>query len=214
MESECRLFFFSYFFFFFGMLPGVYSSLYTARGIAERRFARIEAGSSMAVAVVLGYDSFSPVIGNSVVVTRITDAPRGALAGYTMATQVNNTLVTNPLPGTLAESTWATIGQPSEPVSLNTVRYATPVAGQPALTSRVLPDARMLDLVAVVQAAEIAYCNAIKGDKPGPDGKYPFTKLPCSYIAADKDKVFGLDMEFKHLENGQLVVKQIREFRG
>ena len=36
----------------------------------------------------------------------------------------------------------------------------------------------------------------------------------CRYVWADNEKPRSLDMEFKFLENGKIVLKQSREFHG
>jgi hypothetical protein len=51
---------------------------------------------------------------------------------------------------------------------------------------------------------EKAYCAADPTYYPG----------DCDFVVVDSDKPKSLDMEFKLLENGQFVCKQVREFAG
>ena len=52
---------------------------------------------------------------------------------------------------------------------------------------------------------EIAYCKAETTYYPG--GR-------CSVVWIDRDKPRSLDMEWKILNNGHYVLKQVREFHG
>ncbi|KNC99670.1 uncharacterized protein SPPG_05052 [Spizellomyces punctatus DAOM BR117] len=188
-------------------LRGVYASLYNVRGIEERRFARIEGGITMGIAVVPKYARESPVLANSVVVTKIQDATQRDLAGYTIGSQELNGLVTNPEPGTLSEMTWAIQAIRGRPVAFNTLRQAVPKPGGPARTSRVLTDQQLTDTVKITQKLEITYCAAkAGGNRIGACEDVPFEPV--------ETKEGALDLEVKYLENGHYVFKQIREFHG
>ena len=51
---------------------------------------------------------------------------------------------------------------------------------------------------------ETAYCAA----------KRDYYSGPCEFVTVDNQKPKSLDLEVKLLENGQWVVKQVREFGG
>lgn len=51
---------------------------------------------------------------------------------------------------------------------------------------------------------ENAYCAA----------KRDYYSGPCEFVTVDNQKPKSLDLEVKLLENGQWVVKQVREFGG
>jgi hypothetical protein len=62
----------------------------------------------------------------------------------------------------------------------------------------------MIEMVDIAKKVEIAYCKAKRGYYNG----------SCDSVWLDKDKPRALDMEFKILENGHYVLKQVREFHG
>ena len=184
-------------------IKGVYASLWNVRALSERSFARLEHESSaMGLAVVPQYDNESDVSANAVVVTRAVNGDN--LLAYTLATQAGNNLVTNPDPGTLAETTFASFGSVNRPPRFTTMRFAIPEAGAPARTTPVLEEAKMLELVEITKAVEIAYCSASPDYYPG----------DCRNVWLDDDKPKSLDLEAKILANGHLVIKQSREFHG
>ncbi|TPX61582.1 hypothetical protein SpCBS45565_g07216 [Spizellomyces sp. 'palustris'] len=188
-------------------LRGVYASLYNVRGVEERRFARIEGGITMGIAVVPKYAHESPIKANSVIVTKIQEATQRDLAGYTIGSQELNGLVTNPEPGSLAEMTWAIQAIREQPVAFNTLRQAVPKPGDAARTSRVLTDQQLRETVSITQRLEIAYCAAKAGNNTVGDCEY----VPFEPVETKKG---ALDLEIKFLENGHYVFKQIREFNG
>jgi hypothetical protein len=183
-------------------LKGVYASLWNTRAIEERSFARIDhATAAMGLAVVPAYDTESEVAANGVIITRAVNSD---FLAYTLGLQKDNNLVTNPEPGTIAQSTLATFGGLDRPTRFTTTRFAKPTAASPPLTSSVMTDPQMASVVELVKSVETAYCRVKDGYYPG----------DCRYVWLDETKPRSLDLEFKPLQNGQFVVKQMREFHG
>lgn len=184
-------------------VKGVYAGLWNRRAIEERSFARIDHASvAMGAAIVPAYDNESPVAANAVVITRVVNAT--GVFGYSLSIQKGNNLVTNPDPGTWSEVSVAGIGLGEEPTSITITRFAKPTKDGPALTVPVLGREETLALVGIAAAVEQAYCAADPTYYPG----------DCGFVVVDSDKPKSLDMEFKLLENGQFVCKQVREFSG
>ncbi len=182
---------------------GVYASLWNLRAVAERSFARIDQSSvAMGLAIVPAYDTESDVAANAVVVTRVLNTD--AVYGYSLSIQQGNNLVTNPDPGTFSETMIAGFISDQEPLSFTVTRYAKPTKDGPVLTAQVLSRDQILQIVEISKAVERAYCAA-KRDYYGGD---------CRWVTADNAKPKALDLELKVLENGELVVKQVREFGG
>jgi phosphoenolpyruvate synthase/pyruvate phosphate dikinase len=184
-------------------VKGVYGSLWNKRAIEERSFARIDHSSvAMGLAIVPAYDSESEVAANAVVVTRVLNT--SDVFGYSLSVQVGNNLVTNPDPGTYSEVTIAGFISETEPVSLTITRFAKPTKDSEERTQPVLRRDQMLDLVDLARRVENAYCAA----------KRDYYSGPCEFVTVDNQKPKSLDLELKLLENGQWVVKQVREFGG
>ena len=185
-------------------IKAVYASLWNPRAIEERSFARLDhATSAMGLAVVPAYDTESDVVANGVIITRIVNG--AGIVGYTLSLQQGNVLVTNPTPGTTAQMTLVTFSaDPSRPDRFTVLRTATPTPYGPPLTGSVLPDAKMAEIVAIARAVEVAYCSVSPG----------YTTGSCASVHYDSKKPVALDMEFKVLANGHVVLKQNREFHG
>lgn len=185
-------------------VKAVYASLWNARAIEERSFARLDhATSGMGLAVVPAYDTEANVVANGVVITRIING--ADINGYTLTMQVGNNLVTNPDPGTIAQLSVVTFSADfSRPDRYTVVRYATPTRGEPAATRPVLSDAMMGEIVAVAKRAEDRYCAATPRYNGG----------SCVYIHMNSKKPASLDMEWKLLADRRIVLKQVREFHG
>jgi hypothetical protein len=184
-------------------VKGVYASLWNKRAIEERSFARIDHASvAMGLAIVPTYDIESEVAANAVVVTRVLNT--SDVFGYSLSVQVGNNLVTNPDPGTYSEVTIAGFISETEPVSLTITRFAKPTKDSAERAEPVLPRDQMLDLVDLARRVENAYCAA----------KRDYHSGPCEFVTVDNQKPKSLDLELKLLENGQWVVKQVREFGG
>lgn len=184
-------------------VKGVYASLWNKRAIEERSFARIDHASvAMGLAIVPAYDIESEVAANAVVVTRVLNT--SDVFGYSLSVQVGNNLVTNPDPGTYSEVTIAGFISETEPVSLTITRFAKPTKDSAERAEPVLPRDQMLDLVDLGRRVETAYCAA----------KRDYYSGPCEFVTVDNQKPKSLDLEVKLLENGQWVVKQVREFGG
>jgi phosphoenolpyruvate synthase/pyruvate phosphate dikinase len=184
-------------------VKGVYASLWNKRAIEERSFARIDHSSvAMGLAIVPAYDIEAEVAANAVVVTRVLNT--SDVYGYSLSVQEGNNLVTNPDPGTYSEVTIAGFISETEPVSLTITRFAKPTKESPERTEPVLAREQLLDLVDLARRVENAYCAAKQDYYPG----------PCEFVTVDNQKPKSLDLEVKLLENGQWVVKQVREFGG
>ncbi len=184
-------------------VKGVYASLWNKRAIEERSFARIDHASvAMGLAIVPAYDMDSEVAANAVVVTRVLNT--SDVYGYSLSVQEGNNLVTNPDPGTYSEVTIAGFISETEPISLTITRFAKPTRDSTERTEPVLTREQMLDLVDLARRVENAYCAA----------KRDYYSGPCEFVTVDNQKQKSLDLEVKLLENGQWVVKQVREFGG
>jgi hypothetical protein len=183
-------------------LKGVYASLWNTRAIEERSFARIDhTTAAMGLAVVPAYDTESDVSANGVIITRAVNSD---FLAYTMGLQKDNNLVTNPEPGTIAQMTLATFGGADRPTRFTTTRFAKATATSAPLTTSVMTDGQMAQIVDLVKTVEVAYCQAKQGYYAG----------DCNFVWLDETKPRSLDVEFKLLENGHFVLKQMREFHG
>jgi hypothetical protein len=184
-------------------IKGVYASLWNKRAIDERSFARIDhATVAMGLSVLPSYDTESPVAANSVVVTRVINSPD--ILGYSLSIQMNNNTVTNPSPGTWSELTIAAVGGTNEKATLSTLRYAKPLPTDEVLKTTVLNDETTLYMYSLTRKVELAYCRA----KPG------YYRQNCDEVFFDNAKPKALDLEMKYLQNGEFVIKQVREFSG
>jgi hypothetical protein len=183
-------------------IKGVYASLWNSRAIEERSFARIDhSTAAMGLAVVPAYDTESDVAANGVLITRAVNSD---FLAYTLGIQKANNLVTNPDPGTTSQMTLATFGGGDHPTRFTTTRFAKPTASAPPLTTSVMSDARLNQIVNMTIAVEVAYCRVKAGYYPG----------DCRNVWLDETKPRSLDLEFKLLENEHFVLKQMREFHG
>jgi Pyruvate phosphate dikinase, AMP/ATP-binding domain len=185
-------------------IKAVYASLWNVRAIEERSFARLDhASSAMGLAIVPAYDSTENVVANGVVITRILNG--ADVLGYTVTSQAGNNLVTNPDPGTIAQLAVVTFSAtPARADRVTIARYATPVAGGPASTTGVISDEVTLQVVRVARQVERTYCAT----------KASYNAGNCTNIEFSSSKQSALDLEFKVLASGRIVVKQSREFRG
>lgn len=187
-------------------IKGSYASLWNKRAIEERSFARMDHGTAtMGVSILPSYDFESKIRANSVLVTRVINADD--VLGYSLSIQRKNNLVTNPSPNTFSETSIAALADNmQDPASLTFTRFAKPTAESPQMTGPILDDQTMQMLIKMARLVETSYCYA-KGDR--------FYSGDCQFISMDtRDKPKSLDMEFKLLENGQIVLKQVREFSG
>lgn len=184
-------------------IKGVYASLWNRRAVDERSFARLDhATVAMGLSILPSYDTESPVVANSVVVTRVINSPD--ILGYALSIQKDNNTVTNPTPGTWSELTIAAVGGEGETPSLTTLRFAKPTPTSDVLKESVLPVVTTLQMAALSRKIEEAYCRA----KPG------YYRKDCSEVSSDSAKPKALDLEMKYLQNGEFVIKQVREFSG
>ncbi len=184
-------------------IKGVYASLWNQRAVEERNFARLDhATAAMGVAIVPSYDFESDVAANSVVITRVVS--NGGISGYTFSVQEGNVLVTNPPAGTISEQTIAAFLDENVANSFILTRHATPALGAPARTTPILSVAQQEEMLRIARQVEEAYCRAEPSYYNG----------NCDQVTVDPGKPTALDMEFKILENGHFVCKQVREFAG
>ncbi|WP_345801339.1 PEP/pyruvate-binding domain-containing protein [Microbacterium sp. AZCO] len=186
-------------------IKAVYASLWNKRAVEERSFARIDQTSvAMGLAILPVYDTESEVAANAVIVTRVLNSDE--LYGYSLSVQLGDNLVTNPDPGTYSEVTVAGFYGDDEPMSLSITRFAKPTPDAPVRTEPVLPPERMVELVDLAKRIERAYCRATPG----------YFRGGCANVAGanGEEKENSLDLEVKILENGHLVMKQVREFGG
>ncbi len=185
-------------------IKGVYASLWNKRAIEERSFARIDHTSiAMGLAILPSYDTESPVVANSVVVTRVINSPD--IFGYTLSVQRDNNTVTNPIPGSWSEQSIFAVSGSDEPASLTTLRFAKPLPEEPVMTTTVLPRETMVQMALITRKVEEAYCRA--------KGRSYYAKS-CASVSWDASKPKSLDLEMKFLQNGEFVLKQVREFSG
>ncbi len=182
-------------------IKAVYASLWNPRALVERSFARLDhATAGMGIAV---NPSYGEEQANLVLVTRVVGTD--AVYGYTLSVQKGENLVTNPLPGTLTEFDVASFSDAGRPPRFSTTRYAKPTVADPVMTTNILTNARMVEIVEIAKKLEIAYCKAKPAYYPGGN---------CNEVWLDTQKPLSLDMEIKVLPNGNLQFKQVREFHG
>lgn len=201
-------------------IKGVYASLWNKRAIEERNFARIDQHSAgMALAVNASYDFRDDSegvdeIGNAVLVTRVINS--NGVYGYRLSLNVDENLVTNPTPDTQSEIVIASfLGlQPEqdpqekqnkkEEPKLSFLQFAKPVPGQETLKKALFNENVYKTLIRVARSVELSYC------KNNPK----YYKGDCAWITADLERPNSLDMEFKIYSNGEVLLKQVREFSG
>jgi hypothetical protein len=185
-------------------IKGVYASLWNRRAIDERSFARIDHASvAMGLSILPSYDTESPIAANSVVLTRVVNSPE--IWGYTLSIQKGNNTVTNPSPGSWSEVTVTRpVGLDETSLTLSTLRLAKPTAASDVLKGPVLPAETTFLMGLLARKVEEAYCEAKEG----------YFQRSCASVAVDRLKKKALDLEMKYLENGQFVIKQVREFSG
>jgi hypothetical protein len=182
-------------------IKAVYGSLWNSRAIVERTFGRLDhVSAGMGITV---NPSYGDELANLVLVTRVTGTD--GVYGYTLSVQKGENLVTNPLPGTITEFDVASFSDPGRPARMITTRYAKPTTTDPVLTTTILTDAQMLQIVEIAKRVEIAYCKAKPSYYPGGN---------CNNVWLDVNKPLSLDMEIKILPDGHIQFKQTREFHG
>ncbi len=189
-------------------IKGTYASLWNLRAVRERTYRRFDHESSLMGLVIMPSHKFRSVpsklkiVANSVLVTRVLNT--STTYGYQVSTQVGENLVTNPIPGTLAELATMTFQLKTEP-QMTVLRYAQPEKNGPVLTAPILSPKKMREIVAIGRAIEEAYCTYKKDYAPG---------FKCTAVSNSQRKPKSLDMEIKIFENGELSFKQMREFSG
>lgn len=184
------------------VIKGVYASLWNKRAVEERSFARIDhATAGMGLAIVQRYREKDRIGANSIVVTRVLNS--SGVFGYTFSAQVDNNVVTNPAPNTQSETVIAAFLPNIDP-SFTVTRFAKPEEAEPTRTETVMTNEQMRQQLELTQAVELAYCRA----------KPEYYAGPCGSVTFDVDKPTSLDMELKLYENGDFLIKQVREFAG
>lgn len=192
-------------------IKGVYASLWNKRAIEERSFAHIDQRTAaMGIAINTAYDFRKKTegikeIANAVVVTRIINSK--GIYGYRLSINTDDNLVTNPTPGTQPEISLATFMGLDEAPQFSLIQHAKPVAGAPALTEKMLDQKFYLNLLEISRQVEYQYCKNV------PE-YYTLDGGDCDWVVSDVDKKSSLDMEFKIYSNGEIWVKQVREFSG
>jgi len=190
-------------------VKGVFASLWNKRAVEERSFAHIDQSTAaMGIAVNNSYDFRKKTedikeIANAVLVTRIINAK--GVYGYRLSVNTDENLVTNPTPGTQAEVVLATFLELNEKPQLSYLQYAKTDAVIEVLNHPLLAPDVYMKMVKIAQNIEYNYCRSISTYYPGGD---------CSYVYSDLEKPSSLDMEFKIYSNGEVLLKQTREFSG
>lgn len=190
-------------------VKGVFASLWNKRAVEERSFAHIDQSeAAMGIAINNSYDFRRKTedikeIANAVLVTRIINAK--GVYGYRLSVNTDENLVTNPTPGTQAEVMLATFIDPNEKPQMSFLQYAKTDAAIENLKAPLLPETTYLKMVKIAQKIEYNYCRSIPTYYPNQD---------CNYVYSDLDKPSSLDMEFKIYSNGEVLLKQSREFSG
>lgn len=189
-------------------VKGVYASLWNKRAIEERSFAHIMPGSaSMGLAINQSYDFRDKAegvneIANAVIITRILNTE--GIYGYQISLNTDDNLVTNPTPNTQSEINLATfIG--NEKPEYTIVQYAKPVATEPVMKTSLISQDVKNRIVNLVRSLEQSYCKA--NPRYYPQGS-------CFDVVSDPVKKKALDIEVKIYSNGEVLVKQVREFSG
>ena len=190
-------------------IKGVYASLWNKRAIEERNFARIDQHSTgMALAVNMSYDFRDDSegvdeIGNAVVVTRVINS--SGVYGYRISLNEDENLVTNPTPDTQSEIVIASFLEFKEEPKLSFLQFAKPTAAQEVLKKPLFNETLYKTIVRVAQRVELNYCK--NNPKYYPGGS-------CQWITGDLNRPSSLDMELKIYSNGEVLIKQVREFGG
>ncbi len=181
-------------------IKAVYASLWNSRAIVERTFGRLDhETASMGITV---NPSYGDEQANMVLVTRVIGTD--TIYGYTLSVQKGENLVTNPIPGTITEFDVISFSDASRPPRITTTRYAKPTVADPVMTTTILTERQMLDIVDIARKIEISYCKA----KPS------YYSGDCNKVWLDLNKPLALDMEIKILPSGNIQFKQVREFHG
>ncbi|MEO7093927.1 MAG: PEP/pyruvate-binding domain-containing protein, partial [Polyangiales bacterium] len=182
-------------------IKAVFGSLWNPRAIVERTFGRLDHESAgMGIAI---NPSYGDELANLVLVTRVVGSD--GVYGYTLSVQKGENLVTNPLPGTITEFDVASFSDAGRPPRISTTRFAKPTVADPVMTTTILTNDRMLEIVDIAKKVEIAYCKAKSTYYPGGS---------CNSVWLDTNKPLSLDMEIKILPDGKIQFKQVREFHG
>lgn len=191
-------------------IKGVYASLWNKRAIEERNFARIDQRTAgMALAVNGSYDFRKKTekieeIANAVVVTRVINSQ--GVYGYRISVNTKDNLVTNPTPGTQSEIAIAGFLGLKEVPTFSFIQYAKVDAVSEVRKEPLLVDFKLYSrIIEIARRVEFSYCRAVPSYYPNGN---------CNYLASDLEKPSSLDMEFKIFSNGEVMLKQMREFSG
>jgi len=178
-------------------IKAVFASLWNPRAIVERTFGRLDhATAGMGITINPAYGD---ELANLVLVTRVVGTD--AIYGYTLSVQKGENLVTNPIPGTITEFNVASFSDFARPPRFSTTRYAKPTPTDPVMTTTILTEQQMVDIVEVAKKIEISYCKSKPAYYPGGN---------CNEVWLDVNKPLSLDMEIKLLPYGNYQFKQVR----
>lgn len=190
-------------------VKAVFASLWNKRAIEERNFAKIDQSSAvMGLAINTNYDFRKKKedikeVANAVLVTRIINTK--GVYGYRLSVNTDDNLVTNPTPGTQSEIVYASFAGVNEVPQFSFIQFAKIDAKAEARSAALLPMDVYSKMIQIARSVETSYCRNIYTYYPGQD---------CKYVTYDIDKPSSLDMEFKIYSNGEVLLKQAREFSG
>jgi hypothetical protein len=194
-------------------IKGVYASLWNKRAIEERNFAKIhQRSATMGIAINVGYDFRKKSeeikeVANAVLVTRIINAK--GIYGYRLSLNTKDNLVTNPTPQTQSEIVLATFLDLKEKPQYSFIQFAKLNAASPVMDKPLLQVDGSYDyydrIIEIARYVESNYCKHFPK-------YYPYGN--CTWVVGDPEKPSSLDMEFKIYSNGEVLIKQVREFSG
>jgi hypothetical protein len=190
-------------------MKATYASLWNLRAVRERTYKRFDhrtASMGLSVQPSYKFKDDLKISSNSVLITRVVGTE--SVYGQQLSTQMENGLVTNPVPDTRSELSIMTFDVKGNQFGISLLQYAKPKAGQPALNSMILSDQKMAEMSFIARAVEIKYCEAKTL------AVYYPTAKDCSFVVNSVKKSLALDMEFKNYSNGQILLKQVRTFSG
>ncbi len=188
-------------------VKAVYASLWSLRAVRERSYRRFDhrfAQMGLAIQPVYKFRPETSIAANSVLITRVIGTT--SVYGQQASNQVGNGLVTNPTPSTRSELLNITFQSNETNFGINVIQYAKPKAQNPSLTNTVMNRDQILLMSEIGRTVEKAYCKA-KNDTYFPGRN-------CKYVTNSVKKPSALDMEFKHFNNGETLIKQVRTFSG
>ena len=137
------------------------------------------------------------------IVTRVINAD--GVYGYRLSLNTDENLVTNPTPNTQSEIVIASFMDFVEDPKLSYLQFAKPKVAGEALKKPLFSDNIYKTLIRVAQRVELNYCKINRLYYPNGN---------CQWITSDLNRPTSLDMELKIYDNGEVLIKQVREFGG